>query len=84
MPFTNMSDGRNFTDYRPTSEAIAAHQARFGAIDSTSLRYAMQQNAEDIMTKPGCTPKEQSGMTVLCGGPISQYLTEPNKTEFGV
>ena len=51
--------------------------------DSKSLRHSLQQNADSIIEKPLCTPRQAEGMAVLCGGPISQYVSEKSTiTEF--
>tara|TARA_B100001758_G_C17751938_1_gene275703 strand:+ start:37 stop:309 length:273 start_codon:yes stop_codon:yes gene_type:complete len=84
MPFTNgMSDGRNFTDYRTQKGQMETIRGTYGTSDSKSLRYAMIQNAEVIMNKQTCTKGESQGMAVLCGGPLSQYVsTKSTISEF--
>ena len=79
MHYTNMSDGRNFTDYRTPSEQIDTIRKMYNVSDSKSLRYAMIQNAEHIQNKPTCTYKSSQGMSVLCGGPMSQYTSKPSQ-----
>ena len=70
MPFTNMSDGRNFTDYRTQKEQMAAVSKKYNVYDSKSLRQTLTTQADDLMTHKECTPKQATGMSVLCGGPI--------------
>lgn len=83
MPFTNMSDGRNFTDYRSQREQMSTYGDRFSTHDSMSLRQAMTGNAEKVIENPGCNRKQAAGMSVQCGGPISQYVsTKSTITDF--
>ena len=83
MPFTNMSDGRNFTNYESAKQQMAHYRNMYNIGDSKSLRHSLQKNAENIMNKPLCTPRQAEGMAVLCGGPMSQYVSEKSTiTEF--
>ena len=83
MPFTNMSDGRGFTDYRSQKEQMNFYENQFNAHDSKTIRFSMIQNAESIQNTQACTPKQASGMSVLCGGPMAQYVsTKSTVTEF--
>lgn len=81
---TNMSDGRSFTDYRPHNEMMSDVMQKTGTVDSKSLRYALQTNADAMITTNGnlqkeCTVKEASGKSVQCGGPMAQYVSQPAK-----
>lgn len=84
MPFTNgMSDGRNFTDYRTQKGQMEVMRKVYSTSDSKSLRYAMIHNADAIMNRQTCTKGEAQGKSVLCGGPLSQYVsTKSTISEF--
>lgn len=73
MPIINMSDGRNFTEYRSSREQMASYRQQHNTLDSKSLRHSlMHSNTEQV----SCTPKQASGMSVMCGGPMSQYVSK--------
>lgn len=81
---TNMSDGRGFTDYRPHNELMTDIMHQTGTTDSKSLRYTMQAQADNMIASDNsaqkeCTRKEASGKSVLCGGPMAQYVSAPAK-----
>ena len=75
MTIVNMSDGRNFTDYRSSREAMSSYRKQFKLGDSKSLRHALTNNP---ITKSNCTKKEASTMSVLCGGSMLEYVSTPS------
>lgn len=82
MTIINMSDGRNFTDYRNSKVQMSEYRNVHNVGDSQSLRHSLIQNAEKIMNdKPPCTPEQAQGMAVQCGGPIAQYVSTPSQRD---
>ena len=83
MTVTHMSDGRNFTDYTSAKERMSHYRKEYKIGDSKSLRSSLVNNAQSVMQNNQCTPKQASGMAVICGGPMAQYVsTKSTITEF--
>lgn len=66
MPLIKMSDGRGFTDYRPQTEQVNDVSIKYNSYDSKSIRQSFVTNATDIMKTKECTPKQATGMNILC------------------
>ncbi len=75
MTIINMSDGRNFTDYRNQKSQMLEYQQTHNVYDSKSLRHSLVQNAESLQTTHICGKAESAGKAVLCGGPMAQYVS---------
>ena len=83
MTIQNMSDGRSFTDYRSPVESAQFYRKEFKSANSLSLRHDMQTNAEKIMGTPVCNHTASQGQSVVCGGPMAQYMSVKSKiTDF--
>lgn len=81
MTITNMSDSRAFTDYTRPTERAQVYMKRYNVNNSMDLRHSMQKNPSVVNKTPLCNKSGAEGQAVLCGGPVSQYVSKKNKVK---
>ena len=83
MPIVNMSDSRNLTDYTRPVERAQIYKEKYNVQSSMELRNAMQNKPDVIRDTPLCNKSGAVGQSVLCGGPVSQYVSKKsNASDF--
>lgn len=81
MTITNMSDSRAFTDYTRPTERAHTYMQKYNVTNSMDLRNSMQNNPSVITKTPLCNKSGAEGQSVLCGGPMSQYVSKKNNIQ---
>lgn len=67
MPKYTMSDGREFTDYKPSCELNEWLQKRYNLNNSHAFRYFLQRNGEKIMKDLSeCDPVKECAVCPVC------------------
>lgn len=67
MPKFVMSDGRAFTDFRPSCSLHRMLQDKYQVEDSHKFRYYLQKNAEQVMKDLAqCNPQEDCTFCPVC------------------
>jgi hypothetical protein len=67
MPKFTMSDGREFTDYRPSCELNEMIQKKYNIVDSHKFRHYLQKHGEQVKKDlADCTPKQNCVLCPVC------------------